>query len=550
MPALIATSLDATRPHPGRTRKLSTLSATLWVAFALLSPQAQAEEPATDTPTTERFQNSRMDGALFYQLLVGELQARGGEVGSAYQIYLELARRHRNPELFKRTIEIALQARAGDQALTAAKAWRQAQPQSRDAAEYQIQILLLMGRSTDLAEPLKAFIQLAATPQQPQLIAALPRTLSRLPDRKAAAQVIDEVTQPWRLREPALAEAWIASGEAWLAAKDDVRALEATRKAHSLQPQSLSAGLLALNLIDTQPQAEELLRRQLSRPDASPLLRLAFARKLAGLQRMSDAAHQLEIALTAQPDDAGAWLTLAAVQLEQQRPDQAEIALNKFMALKASTTPSKPPSTTEPEPDASLDQAYLLLSQMEEQRGQWNKALGWLQRLDKTDNLLVQSHRARLLAKQGKLDEGRAAIRGVPESEPRDALGKYQTEAQLLREIDHWEEAFQVLGEANQRFPDDADLIYDQAMVAEHLHKFEAMETLLRKAIQLKPDNANPYNALGYSLADRNVRLDEARKLIDKALALRPGDPFITDSLGWLEFRSGRMTEALSLLRQ
>ncbi|RZI80524.1 MAG: tetratricopeptide repeat protein, partial [Rubrivivax sp.] len=272
----------------------------------------------------------------------------------------------------------------------------------------------------------------------------------------------------------------------------------------------------------------------------------------AGLQRMDDAARQLDALLAAQPDQASAWLTLAAVRLELHQPDQAEAALTRFLSLKAKAPAPDPTSLQATmEAENSEEQAYSLMAQVEEQRGNWQKALDWLQRVEKSgDSLLIQSQRAKLMARQGKLAEGRALIRALPESEPRDALAKLQAEAQLLRDLNEWAAAYAVMAEANQRFPDDADLVYEQAMLAEHLHKYEEMEKLLRRSIELKPDNPHPYNALGYSLADRNQRLDEARTLIRKALELKPGDPFITDSLGWLEFRAGRINEALTLLRQ
>ncbi|MBQ1767262.1 MAG: tetratricopeptide repeat protein, partial [Aquincola sp.] len=110
--------------------------------------------------------------------------------------------------------------------------------------------------------------------------------------------------------------------------------------------------------------------------------------------------------------------------------------------------------------------------------------------------------------------------------------------------------AHDVLAAATARQPEDATLLYEQAMMAEKINKPAEMEQLLRRVIQLKPDHAHAYNALGYALADRNQRLPEARDLIAKALSLSPGDPFITDSLGWVEFRLGNREEALRLLRQ
>ena len=156
----------------------------------------------------------------------------------------------------------------------------------------------------------------------------------------------------------------------------------------------------------------------------------------------------------------------------------------------------------------------------------------------------------RILVRLGRVDEARATLRKLPETEPRDAAVKIQAEAQLLREAKRHKDAYEVLAEGVRRFPEDGDLLYDQAMMADRLGRHEEMERLLRKALTQNADNANALNALGYSLADRGVRLDEARSLIDRALTLRPGDPYITDSLGWVEFRLGRLPEALRLLRQ
>ncbi|MCA0244155.1 MAG: tetratricopeptide repeat protein [Proteobacteria bacterium] len=192
-----------------------------------------------------------------------------------------------------------------------------------------------------------------------------------------------------------------------------------------------------------------------------------------------------------------------------------------------------------------------MLAQAAEQRGDFAAAETWLGKIDDPRRALdVQTRRATLLARQGKLAEARQAVRLAPEREPGDARAKLVAEAGVLREVKRWGDAFEVLGDAAQRFPDDPDLLYEQAMVAEKLDRTDEMERLLRRVIALKPDNAHAHNALGYSLADRSQRLPEARELIRRALELSPGDPFITDSLGWVEYRLGNLPEALRLLRQ
>lgn len=513
-------------------------------------PTAAASAPDSSKTAASALpvENSTMDAQLFYQVLVSELRLRQDDAGFAYQVYLESAKQHSSSQLFQRSVDIALAARAGEQALTAARAWRTALPAERPAAEYEAQILMALSRTGELASPLSAIVKLAPPEQRPQVIASLPRSLSRLPDRKAVALMIDEVTQPWRDATPPLAEAWAASSEGWLNAGDQAKAYERFQRAVALNPQLLTTGLLSLDLMTQHPEVEAIVKAQLAK-DPSPVLRLAYARKLVSVQRMADAAVQLEGIVASQPDNAGAWLTLGSVRIELKQIDAAEQAIKQFLSLQ-----TKQPTSSVPELAQSAfdpEQGYLRMAQISEMRKQWAQADEWLRKADpKGEKLTIQIARAKVLAVQGKVKEGRALIQALPEAEPRDALVKVNAEVQLLREANELNEAMKVLAAASERFPDDADVLYDQAMVAESLKRHDEAERLLKRVMTLQPDQANAFNALGYSLADRGIRLDEARELIKKALILRPGDPFITDSLGWVEFKTGNQDEAIKWLRQ
>jgi tetratricopeptide (TPR) repeat protein len=529
-------------------------------------PSAQAQ-PAPDTPDTAAdavadkteakgkppVVNSPLDANLFFQIFVAESQALNGDFNAAYQRYLEAARQTKNGQLYQRAVEIAFRSRSPELALAAAKAWRQALPQSRLASEFTAEILLTMGRTNELAAPLRSIIQLTPTPQQPQWILSLPRTMTRLSDKSAAAQVIDDATQPWRQAPLELAEAWAASAEGWMQARDAGKSLAALNKALALKPNLPTAGLVAIDLMEQSPQAENTVKQQLARPDAPAIVRLAYGRKLAASQRFEESAQQLERLLQDHPEQMGTWVTLAAVRLELKQIDKAEAALkpvldraDKLQADKAGAADNG----SEARPDSNdIEQAYLLMAQVADQRGNLPVALNWLDKVDpKHERVNIQAQRARLLVRQGKIPEARKLIRSLPESEPRDAVLKFQAEAQLLRDAKQTEEAYKVLGEATRRFPEDPDLLYDHAMLGEKLQKYAEAEAQLRKAMAIAPDNPNAFNALGYSLADRGIRLEEARGLIQKALDLRPADPFIIDSMGWLEFRAGNLAEAVKLL--
>ncbi|HMO46823.1 MAG TPA: hypothetical protein PKB14_12440 [Rubrivivax sp.] len=530
------------------------------LVLACLGAQAQPAAPAaapaaasaaSAAPTKEPVLNSNLDAPLFYQLLIGEIELDAGQAGNAYQIMLDAARRSRDEQLFRRATEIALQARAGDQALTATRAWRTAHPQSLEALRLQLQILLSLNRLDELGEPLRTLVAAAPAAERNAVIGSLPRFLMRAADKRQAATLLEQVLQPY-LGDPATrAAAQAAIGRGWLAAGDADRALKLARQAQSEDPASSAPALLALELMSSRPEAEALVSAYLRTPNADIALRRAYAGTLVTLQRYADAMAQLEAITRQQPDLAPPWLTLGALQLELRQTQAAEASLQRFVQL-VQAQPAAPGNDDDDDAsDQGLTQAWLLLAQAAEQRGDYGAAEAMLARIDNPQRALeVQTRRAMLLARQGRVGQARELIRAVPERNAADARAKMLAEAQLLRELKQWTDAYAVLESANERFADDPDLLYEQAMMAEKIDRLDAMETLLRRVMTLKPDHAHAYNALGYSLADRNLRLPEAKALIERALQLTPGDPFITDSLGWVEFRLGNRDEALRLLRQ
>jgi tetratricopeptide (TPR) repeat protein len=195
-------------------------------------------------------------------------------------------------------------------------------------------------------------------------------------------------------------------------------------------------------------------------------------------------------------------------------------------------------------------QGHILLAQIADINSQPNEALAYLAQIDSPqDAMRVLKLRTTILAKQGKLAEARQVIRNAPESSEGEDRAKRGIEIQLLRDHQLFAEAYTLLEQAIAKYPQDYDFAYDQAMVAEKLGKLVEMEQILRRIIAAKSDYHHAYNALGYSFAERNIRLPEARQLIDQALKSAPNDPYILDSLAWVEFRSGNNAEALRILQ-
>ena len=514
---------------------------TLAGALLLLACTQAATAQAAESPPAD-VQPTALDAELFYQLLLGELDARGTDPAAGYSLILDAARKTNDPALYQRAVDMAFQARSGDAALQAARAWKEAFPTSRDANRYVLQILIALNRVADSVEPLKTEIALADPKDRNGTLSLIPRNYARVSDKKLAASVVEEALSGSLGQPDTAGAAWTAVGRLRLAAGDTKGALEAAQRAQAAAPATEGPVLLALELMESKaPEAETLVRRYMN---AKPLpeLRMAYARVLLEGQRYAEAARQLQVVTTEKPEYPEAWLVQGTLQLQDNQLAPAEASLKRYLELSSS-------QRTGEERSRGVAQAYLSLSRIAEKRKDFAQATAWLDRIDNPQDLVAaQQRRASLLARQGKMDEARKLIRSLPERNAADTRMKLMAEVQLLRDNKQYKAAYEVLGQAAAKPPVDVELLYEQAMIAEKMGDMAAMERLLRQVIAAKPDYHHAYNALGYSLADRGLRLPEAKALIQKALTYAPDDPFITDSLGWAEFRMGNKGEALRLL--
>jgi len=535
----------------------ATLAATIGWQISLAQTRAPlhpvSTTPAAATESTPiRVTNSALDADMFYQILIGELNAvpgLGGSPGSSYSILLDAARRTNEAALYERAIELAVQARAGEPALQAAKAWKQAQPQSKEANLQALQVLLALNRLAETSEPLRTQIQLTTASERNALILQIPRLYSRASDKKAAATLVENALTEFANQTATSASSWTAIGRLRLAADDTAGAAEAAWRAHRTDKRAVEPVLLALDLINTQQStAEPIVKNYLNRTDALPQVRLGYVRALLDAQRLGEANIQALRLSRDHPNLPQAWLVQGSLEIQDKQLEKADQSYKRYIELIAQ----------QPESDdkqRGLTQAYLALAQIAENRSDFSLAETWLNKVESPAALVsTQTRRASLLAKQGRMREARELIAQLPERQgtagQADRRMKILSETQLLRDNKQHQAAYDLLQKAIEQSPQDHELIYQHANVAEKLKNYSDMERLLRRAIEIKPDYAYAYNFLGYSLADRNIRLTEALALLLKAIELAPGDPAITDSLGWVEFRLGNFARALVLLEE
>ena len=525
---------------------LAGMALVMTAPVALSQMPAAPQAPASAAQAAPPPAQSALNARLLYELLLGEIifDQGDGQAGAAY--VLDAARRTGDESLFKRATTMAVQSRSGQAALDATRAWRQAYPHSMEAARFELQVLIVLGRVAETVAPVRELLTALPTDEKEPFIIALPALYQRMPDKAEVARTVEAALRD-AIKTPALAPAaWTSIGRARLRAGDKAGALAAATLGQAGDAPSEWPALLALQLLtDAEvPDAEALIQRYLESPQAKPEVRIGYARALVDLGRLADAHAQLDALTQQQPDDPEGWLVKGALLADERRDDQAEQALRRFLQL-ADARASQPGM----ERDAGRSQARMMLARIAERRGDLAAAEQLLRQVDSPDQIMAaQLQRAQMLARQGKLDEARQVIHAVPERQPEDARVKLLAEAQLLRDHQQPELAYRMLADELNSDPDNEALLYDAAMAAERADRLQDMERLLRHQIEINPKAAGAYNALGYSLADRGLRLPEARELIEKALQLAPDDSFIQDSLGWVEFRAGRMHEARRIL--
>lgn len=490
-------------------------------------------EPAESLPPAD------LTPQIMFQLLASEIAAQRGEIGSATATYLSLARQTRDPRLARRATELALAERSLDRALQGATLWRELSPGSVLAAQTLETLLLSTGRLAD-AEPLVTARQARARTDNglPEFYEQLQRTLLRASDKTAAFALIERVARP----DESLAEARLAVAELAAAAGQGGRAAAEASKALALKPDDETAAVTAARFVAQTPEgaaaASRLLEGYLARHPRATEARFTYARLLAGEGRNEDARKQMELALREEPDNPPILFSLAQIAYQMKQFDVAEDYLKRYVGLPETVQRDNSP-------------AYLFLAQLAEDRGRLPDAIAWLEKAGRGEQAVAATiRRALLMGKLGRVDEARELLRNTSVPTNRERVQLTAAEAQVLRDAGRAKDAFEVLDRALERLPNNPELLYDHAMAAERIDRVPVMEASLRKLIGLQPEHAHAYNALGYTFADRNIRLDEALALIEKALALSPEDPHILDSMGWVMFRLGRHDAALEYLRK
>ena len=511
--------------------------------LATLALSAQANEaavPASDAAadggdsadTPKKLPKQELTPQIVYELLLAEIAGSRGQTTLSSEAYLDLARSTRDPRVARRAAEVAVYAHRYDLALDAAKLWAETEPDSPQPGQMVIALLAASGQGDALAAELSK--QLAAGGRDgiaPQLL-QLNRVMARFQDKNAALGVVDKVTAPY-LDMP---EAHFARAQASHSAGDITRAVAELDRAMALRPGWEPGALARAQLMTDSAAASHYLGDFVAANPKARDARLAYARSLVGLKRYAEARREFETLLTDHQGNGDVVYAVAMLSLQLNDVDEAEKELKRLVEMN----------------HAEADAARLYLGQIEDGRKRPDEALKWYGQVasGSSQYLPARMRMAQTYAHEQKIAEARAVLQESVASDVGERSQLLIAESQVLREAGRTDEAYAVLADGLAGHPDQPDLLYEAALLAERVGKLDVVEADLRRLIELKPDYAHAYNALGYSFADHNVHLDEAQRLIDKALQLSPDDPFILDSKGWVLFRRGDNGGALDALNK
>lgn len=502
-------------------------------APAASDPEDAAVEATTAAP---ELPDVALTEDIMVKVLEAEIADQRGDWQFAYVTLLGLAQQTRDPRLAQRSSEIALTAKRPAEALAAIRLWRELAPDSEQAAQYYLGFVILSD-NLDEAQPILAErLQKTSPKARGAMILQVQRMLARARDKTAAWPMLEALVAPYL----ALPEAHLALAQAASSNGDDVRAVSEAKLALAAKPDSELAILTLVQVSPDKPAATRALAAFLAHHPQARETRIAYARLLTEQKRYAQARAEFDTLLKSDPKDLSTLFALGILSAQSNDYPAAERYLSSYVQILSAN------------PDDARDptQALLLLAQIAQERGDTDAALKWLAQVEPGPAYVgAQIQRAQLVAARGDIDLARKMLAEISTDGEREQTQVILAEGQILRDAKRVPEAFAVLQNALLHAPDNTDLLYDYAMLAEKLDRIDVMEKALRKVIELAPKNQQAYNALGYSLAERNLRLPEALQLIEKALQLAPEDPFILDSMGWVQYRLGHLQEAENYLR-
>ncbi len=471
--------------------------------------------------------------AQVYQVLLGEVAGQRGRIPESVQNYLQAAQASTDPRVAQRAMQIALYAHDDSSAQQAAERWLSLEPDNLEPRQALSMLYLRSGRIDESVAQFDHLLNKSAKGSADQLYVQIAMLLSRETDKAAALKVMQGLVAKHE-REP---YAQLSLSQLAALTQNLELAERAARRALELKPNWSDALVLRARIQAERGDIKAALagmRQALALHPKDNELRINYARLLVQDKRFNEARDQFQRVARAAPNDADVQYALGLLALDANQSADATGYFKRLLKL-----------------GKHEDEARYYLGRIAEDKRLYPEALNWYGKVEQGEHQLDAELRiAALMAKRGDLDAARDRLHAIQEQNPTLTSRIILVEGELLVNAQRLNDAMTLYDQALEKEPENNELLYARALLAEKLGKIDILERDLRDILKREPDNALALNALGYTLADRSLRLDEALELIKHALTLLPNDPAVLDSMGWVQFRLGHHSEALKYLRR
>jgi len=468
----------------------------------------------------------------FFDFLVGETALQRNQPDVAVESFIRLAKETRNPRFAEHATDVALQARRFGEAQEAIDLWVILEPDSMQARQAAVALFVANGQLENVRPHIEQLLRLEPETVDKAFM-QINKLLSNHPDRKAVLKLVRQLASAY----PDLPEAHFSVSQAAWSANEFKSASKAMNQALKLRPEWEMAAVhqgQILQKVDKN-KALSFYDQYLEQFPRANDIRIAYIRMLMEEKEFDRGREQFQKLELVNPSNADIALAIGLLSAELNDLQSAEKYFKRALQLGFE--------------DANT--VYFNLGRVHEIAQHDAEAMEAYRKVTGGERFIFSRVRyAFLLAKRDGVAAARKYLKTVRVENQQQRTQLLITESQLLRDNNDFRGAYNLLDAYLKKHPDQIELLYDRALMADKIGRLDVLERDLRKLIELRPDNAHAYNALGYSLAERSLQLPEALSLIEKAIELSPDDPFIMDSLGWVYYRMGDLKKGVKYLKQ